>query len=53
VRRRGLRNLGYRTGSPDADVTVFLLKDGHHQQASWAKMLPLFLRWAFPSAPGR
>lgn len=45
----GLRQLGYRTTGNDADVTVFLLKDGHHQQASWAKMLPLFLRWAFPA----
>jgi predicted alpha/beta superfamily hydrolase len=45
VRRRGLRQLGYSTAGAGADVTVYLLPDGHHQQASWAKMLPLFLRW--------
>jgi predicted alpha/beta superfamily hydrolase len=50
VQRRGLRQLGYSTTGPGADVTVFLLPDGHHQQASWAKMLPVFLRWAFPAA---
>ena len=48
VQRGGLRQLGYVTTGPDADVTVFLLPGGHHQQASWAKMLPVFLRWAFP-----
>lgn len=47
VQRRGLRQLGYTTTGTDADVTVFLLPGGHHQQASWAKMLPVFLRWAF------
>ena len=49
---RGLRQLGY-TVNPDyaahpgrrADVAVYLLPGGRHQQASWAKMLPLFLRW--------
>ena len=51
VQRRGLRQLGYSTAGADADVTVFLLPDGHHQQASWAKMLPVFLRWAFPVTP--
>lgn len=49
IERRGLRQLGYTTSGPDADVTVFLLPDGRHQQASWAKMLPVFLRWAFPA----
>jgi pimeloyl-ACP methyl ester carboxylesterase len=49
VQRRGLRQLGYSTAGADADVTVFLLPGGRHQQASWAKMLPLFLRWAFPA----
>ncbi|MGN2248354.1 alpha/beta hydrolase [Frateuria sp. GZRR35] len=48
VKHGGLRQLGYATTAPDADVTVFLLPGGHHQQASWAKMLPVFLRWAFP-----
>jgi predicted alpha/beta superfamily hydrolase len=48
VRQGGLRQLGYSTTGSNADVTVFLLPGGHHQQASWAKMLPVFLRWAFP-----
>ncbi|MEI7037967.1 alpha/beta hydrolase [Fulvimonas yonginensis] len=59
VRRRGLRQLGYTiapgtTGAAAGDVSVFLLEGGHHQQASWARMLPRFLRWAFPTgnAPG-
>ena len=49
---RGLRQLGYSANMdyaahPDraADVAVYLLPGGKHQQASWAKMLPLFLRW--------
>jgi predicted alpha/beta superfamily hydrolase len=50
MRRRGLHQLGYSTAGADADVTVYLLPGGHHQQASWAKVLPLFLRWAFPPA---
>jgi predicted alpha/beta superfamily hydrolase len=51
VQLGGLRQLGYRIGAAnryDGDVCVFLLPGGHHQQASWAKMLPVFLRWAFP-----
>jgi enterochelin esterase-like enzyme len=51
VQLRGLRQLGYTTAGADADVTVFLLPGGHHRQASWAKMLPVFLRWAFPDRP--
>ena len=51
-RLRGLRQLGYSV-NPDyaaqpgrhADVAIYLLPGGKHQQASWAKMLPLFLRW--------
>lgn len=54
VTRRGLRQLGYRVGegaaAGQADVGVFLLSGGRHRQASWAKMLPVFLRWAFPAA---
>jgi len=51
--RRGLRQLGYRIDESnpparDADVSLFLLPGGRHQQASWAVMLPVFLRWAFP-----
>jgi len=51
VQLGGLRQLGYRIGGGDrrdSDVSVFLLPGGHHQQASWAKMLPVFLRWSFP-----
>ncbi|MEY2169116.1 MULTISPECIES: alpha/beta hydrolase [unclassified Rhodanobacter] len=51
-RLRGLRQLGYSANMdyaahPDrhTDVAVYLLPGGKHQQASWAKMLPLFLRW--------
>ncbi|MCX7512288.1 alpha/beta hydrolase [Frateuria hangzhouensis] len=51
VQRRGLRQLGYTTLGSNPDVTVFLLPGGHHQQASWAQMLPVFLRWAFPPRP--
>jgi S-formylglutathione hydrolase FrmB len=29
------------------DVAYVLLPDGEHNQASWARMLPLFLRWAY------
>jgi S-formylglutathione hydrolase FrmB len=55
IQRRGLRQLGYRiadanTPARDADVSLVLLPGGRHQQASWAVMLPVFLRWAFPSS---
>jgi hypothetical protein len=30
-----------------ADVAYVLLSGGQHNQASWARMLPLFLRWAY------
>jgi enterochelin esterase-like enzyme len=53
-RLRGLKQLGYaidmdyaRYPSRQADVSLFLLPGGEHNQASWAKMLPLFLRWAY------
>jgi enterochelin esterase-like enzyme len=51
---RGLRDLGYRIdmdgASPTArsgDVAFYLLKDGEHNQATWKRMLPMFLRWAY------
>jgi len=51
---RGLKQLGYsidldyaQQPSRNADVVLFLLKDGQHNQASWKKMLPPFLRWAY------
>ena len=51
---RGLQQLGYSV-DPDyaqdpsrhADVVLLLLKDGQHDQASWKKMLPPFLLWAY------
>ncbi|TZF86731.1 alpha/beta hydrolase, partial [Cognatilysobacter lacus] len=50
----GLRQLGYRI-EPDAparhrggDVVVYELPGGIHRQSSWARMLPAFLRWAYP-----
>ncbi|WP_111982249.1 alpha/beta hydrolase [Dyella jiangningensis] len=51
---RGLRGLGYRVDdehddrpSPDADVAFYVLADGEHNQATWKRMLPPFLVWAF------
>ena len=51
---RGLRQLGYTVNMDDAahprttaDVSVYLLPQGQHKQASWAKMLPPFLRWDY------
>ncbi|MFT4179557.1 MAG: alpha/beta hydrolase-fold protein [Thermomonas sp.] len=50
---KGLRQLGYsanmdgaRTPSHDA-ATLYLLQGGRHDQPSWARMLPAFLRWAY------
>jgi enterochelin esterase-like enzyme len=51
---RGLKQLGYSI-DPDyaqhpsrhTDVALFLLRGGQHNQASWQKMLPPFLLWAF------
>ncbi|HET6554708.1 MAG TPA: alpha/beta hydrolase-fold protein [Dyella sp.] len=51
---RGLRDLGYRidmdyAGHPStsADVAFYLLPDGEHNQATWKRMLPVFLAWAY------
>lgn len=51
---RGLARQGYSANleyalrpSRDEDVAFQLLPDGQHNQASWARMLPLFLRWAY------
>lgn len=51
---RGLRDLGYRVDgdhgdhpSPDADVAFYVLADGEHNQATWKRMLPPFLVWAY------
>jgi hypothetical protein len=50
---RGLAQLGYSTNldhalrPSDADVALLLLDGGEHNQASWARMLPVFLQWAY------
>ena len=50
---RGLAQLGYSTNLDHAsrptraDVALLLLEAGEHNQASWARMLPAFLRWAY------
>jgi hypothetical protein len=51
---RGLQQLGYSVDmdgvnppSFDADATLFALQGGVHNQASWKRMLPPFLRWAY------
>ncbi|GAB2533446.1 hypothetical protein GCM10027065_01240 [Rhodanobacter koreensis] len=51
---RGLKQLGYsvdmdyaRHASRTADVSLFLLQGGHHNQAAWGQMLPPFLLWAY------
>ena len=53
VRARGLRQLGYST-NPDyairkgrEDAVLAVLEGGRHEQASWARMLPGFLTWAY------
>lgn len=52
--QRGLKQLGYsidmdaaRHPSSDADVSLYLLPGGKHNQSAWGKMLPRFLRWAY------
>lgn len=51
--RKGLRQLGYSvnldhaTKPNGADVAFLLLPGGEHNQASWARELPGFLRWAY------
>ncbi len=53
VRQSGLRQLGHSVNLDHAvkvtraDASLFLLAGGKHEQASWAKMLPVFLRWAY------
>ncbi|WP_109125698.1 alpha/beta hydrolase-fold protein [Dyella sp. C11] len=54
--RRGLRDLGYRVDmdyaahpSRDDDVAYELFPDGEHNQATWKRMLPVFLVWAYGS----
>ncbi len=59
ITRGGLAGLGIEANldgarSPTcAAATLYLLEGGRHQQSSWARMLPPFLRWAFAPAPTR
>ncbi|MEO6102844.1 MAG: alpha/beta hydrolase-fold protein [Pseudoxanthomonas sp.] len=53
---RGLERLGYTANvdyasrkSREEQVSFLLLHGGQHNQASWARMLPLFLQWAYRS----
>ena len=51
--RRGLRQWGYSvnleaaTFVTNAATSLYVLKGGHHDQASWARMFPEFLTWAY------
>jgi enterochelin esterase-like enzyme len=51
-RAKGLRQLGHSVNldhaakATRADASLFVLAGGKHEQASWATMLPVFLRWA-------
>ena len=38
-------------GATRSDVELFVLPGGQHRQPSWAKMLPVFLRWAYGLTP--
>lgn len=56
--RHGLRDLGYSVDmdagthpSRADDVSYELLADGEHNQATWKRMLPVFLAWAYGTAP--
>ena len=55
---KGLAQLGYSIDMDWADnhartdAAYVLLPGGQHNQASWARMLPLFLRWAYPAHGG-
>jgi enterochelin esterase-like enzyme len=50
---KGLTQLGYSTNLDHAahptraDVALSVLDGGQHHQASWGRMLPAFLRWAY------
>ncbi|WP_157981376.1 alpha/beta hydrolase-fold protein [Cognatilysobacter tabacisoli] len=53
VRAKGLRQLGYTVNASHAvrptraDLALYELDGGEHNQATWARMLPVFLRWAY------
>lgn len=52
-RAKGLRQLGHSVNldhaakATRADAALLVLAGGKHEQASWAQMLPAFLRWAY------
>jgi predicted alpha/beta superfamily hydrolase len=52
-RAKGLRQLGHSvdaeaaTRLTRADAALYVLREGRHEQRSWARMLPAFLRWAY------
>ena len=43
-------NLDYAAHADGADAVLYRLPGGEHNQASWARMLPVFLRWAYADA---
>lgn len=43
-------NLEYATHVGTEEVALYLLEGGEHNQASWARILPVFLRWAYGKA---
>jgi predicted alpha/beta superfamily hydrolase len=53
TQRKGLRQFGYSVASADAAhaprdaAALYVLDGGQHNQASWARMMPVFLRWAY------
>lgn len=53
LKARGLRqpdhdaNPAYTARLPRSDIVLHVLQEGQHNQASWAKMLPGFLHWAY------
>jgi len=53
TKTKGLRQLGYSVNLDHAthrqrtDAALAVFEGGQHNQASWAKMLPGFLRWAY------
>lgn len=50
---KGLRQSNYSINDDHvrratrADVALYVLSGGRHEQASWARMLPQFLQWAY------
>lgn len=40
-------NLDYPANPARTNVALYTLQDGRHEQAAWARMLPVFLRWAY------